>query len=95
MKEVILDGRLLTTKNRLYDAFEEAFHLPDHFGRNLDALWDVLNEETEPTVIHFTHVHKYLEEMDGYSEQVIRMFTTLDQLNDQYEVKFYPFERDQ
>ena len=94
MKEVILDGRLMTTKNRLYEYLEEAFDLPDYFGKNLDALWDVLNEETESVTLHFTYVQKFLEEMDGYGEQVIRMFTSLNQLNDQYEVKFYPRKRE-
>ncbi len=97
MKEVILDGRLMTSKNRLYAYLSETFNLPDHFGNNLDALWDILNEETEPTILHITYLKDFLEEMDGYGEQIVRMLTMLNQLNDHYEVYFYPeaYEREE
>lgn len=89
MKEVILDGRLLTTKNRFYEHLDESFEFPDHFGKNLDALWDVLNEETEPFTIRFIYVTKFLEDMDGYGESVLRFFRKLDQKNEHVKVYYY------
>lgn len=92
MREVYLDGRLITTKNRLYECLEEAFDFPDHFGRNLDAVWDVLNEETEPTTLQFTYVKKFLENMDGYGEGVLRMLSALNEQNEKFTVILYPYE---
>lgn len=89
MKEVFLDGRLLTTKNRLYEQLDEVFELPDYFGKNLDALWDVLNERDEPITIHFIYVTKFLEKMGTYGENVLRFFRKLDQKNEHVKVYYY------
>lgn len=34
-----------------YTAIAHAMAFPDHFGRNLDALWDCLTDLTEPTAL--------------------------------------------
>ncbi len=34
-----------------YAALAAAMHLPDYFGRNLDALWDCLTDLDRPTVL--------------------------------------------
>ena len=89
MKEIILNGRLLTTKNRMYDQFDEVFDLPEYFGNNLDALWDVLNETSEPMTIHFTYVTKFLEETGTYGESVLRFFRELEEKNKHVKVYYY------
>lgn len=40
-----------TTTTEFYDALAAALHLPDYFGRNLDALWDVLTDLDGPTAL--------------------------------------------
>ena len=42
MRYVILNGSAITDRKTLYDALEAHLELPDYFGRNLDALDDVL-----------------------------------------------------
>jgi RNAse (barnase) inhibitor barstar len=37
-----------------YDRLASALRLPDWFGRNLDALWDVLTELSAPTALVLT-----------------------------------------
>ena len=44
MKRCVLDGSRLADAGAVYRALAEAFHLPDHFGHNPDALWDALSE---------------------------------------------------
>ncbi|MFI6506270.1 barstar family protein [Streptosporangium sp. NPDC050855] len=39
-----LDGAKITTSAEAMDAIAEALDLPDHFGHNLDALYDVLTD---------------------------------------------------
>lgn len=36
--------------DRLYDELARQLGFPDHFGRNLDALWDVLTTDIEGPV---------------------------------------------
>ncbi len=48
MRYVILTGAAVETRRDLYDALEAHMELPDYFGRNLDALHDVLLHEILP-----------------------------------------------
>lgn len=38
----ILHGGEIDSLDRFYEELANMLSLPDHFGRNLDALWDVL-----------------------------------------------------
>ncbi len=49
MKVCLLDGRHRTPE-AIYDRLAGELDLPPHFGRNLDALWDVLTAEVEGPV---------------------------------------------
>ena len=39
-----LDGKYLQDKEQVYTALEKALQLPDYFGKNLDALDELLHE---------------------------------------------------
>ena len=41
---MILDLRGITTKEQFHDALKEQLHLPEYYGRNLDALHDCIME---------------------------------------------------
>lgn len=45
----------------VYDAYRQALRLPDWFGANLDALFDVLCDQPHPVLV----VHGGLPEADG------------------------------
>lgn len=42
-----IDLQSLDTNDKIHDFFEEVLDLPEHYGRNLDALFDVLTSITE------------------------------------------------
>lgn len=44
MKRCVLDGGRLVDTAAVYRELASAFHFPDDFGGNSDALWDVLGE---------------------------------------------------
>lgn len=44
-KRCILEGAELADLNAVYDALAAQLGFPAHFGRNLDALWDVLTTD--------------------------------------------------
>ncbi len=48
MRYVILNGAAVKSRSELYDALERYMDMPDYFGRNLDALHDVLLHEILP-----------------------------------------------
>ena len=49
MRKVIADLRQCPDREALHDVLSEAFAFPDYYGRNLDALYDLLTEMSEDT----------------------------------------------
>ena len=42
-----LNGNTIHSLADIYDQISAQLSLPEHFGRNLDALWDVLSTDVE------------------------------------------------
>ena len=40
MREYIIDGRDMNSRSAAHSELQRALELPEHYGRNLDALWD-------------------------------------------------------
>jgi ribonuclease inhibitor len=49
MSRIVIDGDRIDSLDDIYDEVERQLTLP-YFGRNLDALWDVLTREIEGPV---------------------------------------------
>lgn len=43
MKQVTIDCTLMTNPDEVHDLFSQALDFPDWYGRNLDALYDLLS----------------------------------------------------
>lgn len=55
--EVIFDFRQIQSMEEFYDQAVDKLHLPDYFGRNLDALYDMLTGHIDiPVTIQFLHL---------------------------------------
>ncbi|MBP3653931.1 MAG: barstar family protein [Oscillospiraceae bacterium] len=52
---VVLDGRGMTDRKVVHDELKKQLMLPDYYGRNLDALFDVLTERREPMTVTVTY----------------------------------------
>ena len=44
MKEIVLDGKLMQTKEAAHAYIKAVFRFPAYYGGNLDALYDLLTE---------------------------------------------------
>lgn len=88
----MIDGARMTSKEAVYSQLNRLFCFPNYFGNNLDALWDVLTEETEATTIYFKNVATLREQLDGYGEKLIRLFQNLEKRTDNYTVHFFENE---
>jgi ribonuclease inhibitor len=47
VKRCILHGKAIRSLDDLYDCLSRELAFPDYFGRNLDALWDILATDME------------------------------------------------
>lgn len=55
MAEVVLNGLELESMEAVHDRFAEALDLPGYYGRNLDALFDCLTEQTNAVTVRLLH----------------------------------------
>lgn len=78
--EVILDGALITDRAALHDLLAEKFAFPAYYGRNLDALYDLLSVYPERVSVTVIHTDQLLENLGRYGKSVIQ--TLLDASQD-------------
>ena len=69
--EVVLDGRTILSRDDFYAAIEAIPQTPDWFGRNLDALFDLVLAAIEaPLTLHWTHAEVSAKSM-GHDFEVL------------------------
>ena len=66
----ILDALRLKDKKEAHEYLSESMHFPEHYGKNLDALYDCLRE-LKDVFVWFTHAE---EAKDTYFEKVYQTF---------------------
>ncbi|MGN1093177.1 MAG: barstar family protein [Monoglobaceae bacterium] len=76
MQEIVLDFTGCKYIMRLYDILQEGFGFPDWFGRNLDALWDLLRDYAgcPPVIVTIKGVGTMPKELHSYMEEVLAVF---------------------
>ena len=70
--EVALDGRLMVSREALHDQLQEKLNLPAYYGRNLDALYDVLSEFPGKLEITLVHADEMLVRLGSYGNAFIK-----------------------
>lgn len=61
MKQILIDGRSLLSREQLHTRLQEELQLPDWYGGNLDALADCLGDLSEPVTLTITHTSDLVE----------------------------------
>ena len=69
--QVIIDGRMITDKVMLHAYLKEQCNFPEYYGNNLDALYDVLTDRSEPLEIVVENADELKEILCGYGEAFI------------------------
>lgn len=68
---VVLDGKAMVDRVTAHTHLAERLELPTYYGRNLDALYDVLTEIGEETEIILTDPAAVAEQMGKYGEALL------------------------
>lgn len=79
----------MDSKESLYLHLKQVFSLPSYFGNNLDALWDILNEEKEETEIIFLNTKQAVDKLGSYAEQLLQLLKKLAKENNHYNLYLY------
>ena len=76
MNIIILDGAVMT-KRKAYSHIAKEFRLPDYFGKNLDALYDMVmdNYVNEDTIIILMNYQKMKKNLNEYADKIVSVFS--------------------
>ena len=80
MYKLILDGKKIASKAELFENTAEQLPLPVWFGKNLDALCDVITCDLLPKkelCVEISSADELRKNLGGYADAVIGMFTDL------------------
>lgn len=91
MENIVLDFRGLGDREELHDIIEQAMELPDYYGRNLDALYDVLTETRNDRC--FTIY--YDSEKSVYLKKLLEVFYCAQEENEGLRVFFADTEEEE
>ena len=69
--KVELDGRRMTDRNAAHDHLAAQLQFPEYYGRNLDALYDLLMEYSTPLEILFSHAEVMKEQLGTYGSALL------------------------
>ena len=68
MRTIVLDGLYMNTREATHDYLARRLHFPSYYGRNLDALHDLLTEPCDPTQIILYRKACMLQKLGDYGE---------------------------
>ena len=74
-KVFYIDLKDVRTKEGFHDALERQLSLPDYYGRNLDALYDVLTESDEDRILIIYNCMSFEEANPQYVSRIKKMLT--------------------
>ncbi len=69
MRDVRLDGREMPDRAALHAALKTALDFPDHYGNNLDALWDMITGHIAlPVTVRWTYFARSQRQLGDYAD---------------------------
>ena len=83
MRTIILNTDKISGRDELHDLFQEALSLPEWYGRNLDALFDVLTDIGEDTKVIVELGGLEQQSLGAYMRQLLRVLRDAAEENEQ------------
>ena len=82
MIEVSLDGMILSEKENVHNYLKQTLGFPEHYGKNLDALYDCLTDLQDMEI----KIHTSGQE-NVYLQRIIRVFKDAAEENNKIKVQ--------
>lgn len=92
MEKILLDFNLIKTQEQVQDYLALQFDFPEYYGKNLDALYDMLTERTEDTCVgifgadredvlgsYLKRVKKVFQDAEADNEHLCVIFSNLEE----------------
>lgn len=85
----LLNGRFIQSLEDLYDELSRCLRFPEYFGRNLDALYDVLSTDVEgPFEIVWEQADASKRGMGGDFEKVVALLRDLEAERSDFKISY-------
>ncbi len=88
MREIWLNGAEMTDRETAHVYLKKKLDLPDHYGNNLDALWDCLTTDFTPRSVVLYGVEAAIENMGAYGEAMLRVLAEAAEENACFQLAF-------
>ncbi|MBE6890508.1 MAG: barstar [Ruminococcaceae bacterium] len=75
-KTLVIDGRRCKTKEKTHEYLAKKKGFPPYYGKNLDALADVLSTYDKNTLIKVKYSSSILKNLGEYGEIMLNIFRT-------------------
>lgn len=86
-RHYILNGKAIHSIDEFYDEISGQLSLPAYFGRNLDALWDVLSTEVEgPVEVIWQNAQTSKEAMGEDFEKVVKVLKEVEGIRQDFKL---------
>ena len=83
MKKSILDLTGCKYPQEMHARFQKALHFPDHYGRNWDAFWDSIMNDTEVDFVEIRGESKVAPELYDMLEKLHGILDEVKQVSSQ------------
>lgn len=90
MEEIFLDASQMTSKSEAHEYIKKMLNFPDYYGKNLDALWDLLSTKSKMTSIFLLHEEKLYENPGEYGKELAQVFKEAAESNPYIEFTVVP-----
>lgn len=81
MTQITLDGLEMKSRKQTYRYLKAKFNLPDYFGENLDAFWDLMSVYDREAEISLVNANNLIENLEEYGENIIKLLRELENEN--------------
>lgn len=83
----ILDFKKFESREDFHREMKDTFEFPEYYGKNLDALWDLLteNRELEIDVLNKEYI---ITNLGDYGRSIFKLFEDLNEI-DGYDINFF------
>jgi ribonuclease inhibitor len=88
LKRCMLNGKDIRSLDDLYDQLSSRLSMPEYFGRNLDALRDVLSTDVEgPFEIVWRHADDSKKSMGKDFDRAVKLLQKLEEEREDFKLK--------
>lgn len=88
MESITLDGAQMLNRRMAHDHLAQQLQFPDYYGRNLDALYDLLSERSKETQLVIWHKGTILSWLGDYGEALCQTMEDAARANPLLEILY-------